>query len=420
MNAPRFGVNYTPRSGWFHHWLDFDPAEVAADLDVIASLGMDHVRVFPIWPYVQPNRALIRPRALDQLAEVTELAGERGLDVSVDGVQGHLSSFDFLPAWTQTWHRSSIFSDPTVIEGLAAYLEAIAGRLAGLGNFLGMSLGNEVSQFGSTEHPDLHVATPAQAHAWAERMLAACEAGAPGREHHISEYDRAWFSSDHPFTPAMAARLGSATTIHSWVFNGTAARYGNLSEQSVRLAEYLIELGRGWADDPSRPIWLQEIGAPMPPLGADEPVEFLERSLAHALDTERLWGVTWWCSHDVSRDLADFPALEYDLGLIDSAGEVKPTGRAFARAAAAARKSAPAPQPRTTAVVLDVTDEAPGAGYAATGREVCAPGGEFFEAWMRLAIAGGRPTVVLASRVDDGAHLARRGITQVVHPADLG
>ncbi|QGH70669.1 cellulase family glycosylhydrolase [Pseudactinotalea sp. HY158] len=420
MNAPRFGVNYTPRSGWFHHWLDFDAAEVRADLEVIAALGMDHVRIFPIWPYVQPNRTLIRPRALDQLAEVVTIAGEAGLDVSVDGIQGHLSSFDFLPAWTQTWHRASMFSDPVVISGLAAYLEAIAGRLADLPNFLGMSLGNEVSQFSSTEHPEPHMATPAHAHAWAERMLAACEAGAPGREHQISEYDRAWFSSDHPFTPAMAARLGSATTIHSWVFNGTAARYGNLSEESVRLAEYLIELGRGWATDPARPIWLQEIGAPMPPLAADQPVEFLERSLAHALDTERLWGVTWWCSHDVSRELADFPALEYDLGLIDSQNRVKPVGRAFAAAAATARKQAAVPAPRSTAVVLDVPDLEPGAGYSANGREVCAPGGEFFEAWMRLAIAGGRPTAVLASRVDDAAHLAQRGITEVVHPADLG
>ena len=61
---PRFGVNYTPSRGWFHHWLDFDLDEVRRDLDAIAALGLDHVRVFPLWPVFQPNRTLIRPRAV--------------------------------------------------------------------------------------------------------------------------------------------------------------------------------------------------------------------------------------------------------------------------------------------------------------------------------------------------------------------
>lgn len=43
----RFGANYTPSRGWFHHWLDFDLDEVRADLDSIAALGLDHIRVFP-------------------------------------------------------------------------------------------------------------------------------------------------------------------------------------------------------------------------------------------------------------------------------------------------------------------------------------------------------------------------------------
>ena len=117
---PRFGANYTPSQGWFHHWLDFDLDAVRADLDSIAALGLDHIRVFPIWPYFQPNRTLIRPRAVEQLVALADAAAERGLDVNVDGLQGHLSSFDFLPAWTQTWHRRNIFTDPDVVAGQAS------------------------------------------------------------------------------------------------------------------------------------------------------------------------------------------------------------------------------------------------------------------------------------------------------------
>ena len=40
----RFGVNYTPSTGWFHHWLDFDLDSVRTDLDSIAALGLDPIR----------------------------------------------------------------------------------------------------------------------------------------------------------------------------------------------------------------------------------------------------------------------------------------------------------------------------------------------------------------------------------------
>ena len=170
--AVRFGVNYTPSVGWFHHWLDFDLDPVRADLDSIAALGLDHIRVFPLWPYFQPNRTLIRERAVSDLVRLVDAAAERGLDVNVDGLQGHLSSFDFLPAWTRTWHRRNLFTDPEVVEGQAAYLRTLAAALADRPNFLGMTR-NEVNQFFAGPHPDPDRAMSEQIDAWLTRMLAA-------------------------------------------------------------------------------------------------------------------------------------------------------------------------------------------------------------------------------------------------------
>jgi len=61
-------------------------------------------------------------KAVEQLVELVRIGASAGLDVSVDGIQGHLSSFDFYPSWTQTWHHRNVFTDPDVIEGQALLL----------------------------------------------------------------------------------------------------------------------------------------------------------------------------------------------------------------------------------------------------------------------------------------------------------
>ncbi|MEU9860127.1 glycosyl hydrolase [Streptomyces sp. NPDC047971] len=412
-HAPRFGVNYTPSRGWFHHWLDFDLDAVRADLDSIAALGLDHLRVFPLWPVFQPNRTFIRPRAVEQLVELVDAAAERGLDVAVDGLQGHLSSFDFRPSWTLTWHRRNMFTDPEVLDGQAAYLRTLASALADRPGFLGMTLGNEINQFSGDPHPDPDRITPAEAESWLRRMLAACEQGAPGRPHLHAEYDAAWYLDDHPFTPAHAARIGAVTAVHSWVFNGTAQRYGPTSVATGQHAAYLVELSKAWAEEPGRPVWLQEVGAPAPHIAADRAAAFTRTTVDAVLDCQDLWGVTWWCSHDVDRSLADFPELEYSLGLLTTERTVKPAGRELAEAVARARARTRRPRPRSTALVLDLPDDAP-------KRSTCAPGGAFFEAFMRLAADGARPSVVLASKTADRDHLSARGITETVTVDDVG
>ena len=95
----RFGANYTPSKDWMHSWLDFTPDDVRRDFAALAELGLDHVRVFPLWTVLQPNRTLIRTKAIDDVRAMVDIAAEFELDASVDVIQGHLSSFDFVPSW---------------------------------------------------------------------------------------------------------------------------------------------------------------------------------------------------------------------------------------------------------------------------------------------------------------------------------
>ena len=406
----RFGANYTPRSQWMHAWMSLDLDEVRRDFAALADLGLDHLRIFPLWTVLQPNRTLIRDEAVDDVRAVVDVAAEFGLDASVDVIQGHLSSFDFIPSWLFTWHDKNMFTHPDALSGQAELVTRLGERLGGASNFLGFTLGNETNQFSAQTHPSPWPVTEAEAANWITTLLAAAHAAAPAQQHVHSEYDAAWYMDGHGFTPALASRLGDITTVHSWIFNGTAQRYGGRSVASDRHAEYMIELARGFATDPAKPIWLQEVGAPSNCLTPAQTPDFLEATLRSVARTENLWGVTWWCSHDVSPSLADFPELEYTLGLVDQNGEAKPIGRRFAELIPELRERRPAPA-RPVGIVVEVDEN-----DTPVSRGAMSPGGTIFQAWVDACEAGADPAIVTSSDAARPEVLAARGITELIRP----
>lgn len=407
----RFGVNYTPSREWMHSWMAFSADNVRRDFEAIARLGLDHVRIFPLWPVLQPNRTLIRQQALDDVRAVVDVGAEFGLDVGVDVIQGHMSSFDFVPAWLYTWHDKNMFAHPDALSGQVELVRRLGESLADAPNFLGLTLGNEVNQFSDDPHPSPWRISQEEAATWLTSLLDAAKEVAPNIDHVHSEYDAVWYLDGHPFTPAHASQIGDMTTVHSWIFNGTARLYGGRSTASDRHAEYLIELSRAFQRDADRPIWLQEVGAPSNCLTREEVPDFVEATVRTAARTENLWGITWWCSHDVSRDLADFPELEYSLGLIQNDGTPKPEGLRFAELATELRGRASEVPERTTGIVIEVDD----AGVP-VNRTAMSPGGAIFDAWVQLCEKGADPCFITSTDAADASRRAARGIADLVHP----
>ena len=395
----RFGANYVPSSGWFYSWLDLRPDEVRRDLDDLAGLGLDHVRVFPVWPWIQPNRGLIRTSAIDDVLRVIDLAAEAGLDVSVDLLQGHLSSFDFLPSWVLTWHARSVFTDPDVRAGLRDYVTTLTSAVARRSNVFAVTLGNEVNNLWPS-----NPTTAADSRAWAADLVEAIRTAAPGLLALYSLFDDSFYAPEHPFDPADVVGLGDASLVHSWVFNGVARIDGPLGPATLSHADYLVELAASLGADPGRPVWLQEVGAPRPEVGDGDVAAFVAGTVGHAVENPALWGVTWWCSHDVDRSLVDFPEREYDLGLFTSDHERKPVAAAFAEAVAEARAgrwSPPATRPGLVCPV-DVLAEP-------RRRDELAPGSAFHRRWVDLR-SHGPVAIVPSGRADDAAYLAARGV----------
>lgn len=399
----RLGANYVPSDGWFYSWLDFSADAARRDFEDLASLGLDHVRVFPIWPWIQPNRALLRQRPIDDLLSLIDVAAEFDLGVAVDLLQGHLSSFDFLPSWVLTWHQSSVFTDRTARDGIREYVRRLSTEVGTRPNVFAITLGNEVNNLWPT-----NATTPAASREWATELLDVVRAAAPSALPLHSVFDDAWYAPDHPFHPADAVDLGDLTTVHSWVFNGTSRIDGPLGPATTSHADYLLELAAASASDAARPVWLQEVGVPRPDVPPEHAGEFVARTLDTVGRNPALWGVTWWSSHDIDRRLTDFPDREYDLGLFTVDHRPKPAALALAEFARGTTVEPAAPARPALVSPINPLQEP-------ERRADVAPGSEFHLEWVRARQT--EPTaIVTPDRATDAGYLAARGLGPVRAP----
>ena len=194
----RFGVNYTPRRGWFHSWHDFDPGRAREDLAQIAGLGprprpgLPPLAAAPAQPHADPHRRR-RP------------AGAAGRPGGRGGPRRHggrragpsvelrlLPGVDPQLAPPQRLHRPGGDRAPR-----RDLLRTLGRALAGRPNLIGLQLGNELNNL--VEHNPVTVGggRPLPGHPAGRR---------PGRPGHVR---RAW--SPTPRT----TRPGTATTTPS-------------------------------------------------------------------------------------------------------------------------------------------------------------------------------------------------------------
>ena len=122
--------------------------------------------------------------------------------------------------------------------------------------------------------------------------------------------------------------------------------------------------------------------------------------MLNAMQSENLWGYTFWCSHDVSRKFK-FSSLEYDLGLFDTENRLKPVGEAYKECIAEIRAGAkPAALETGMAAIVDERQPFDGWKY-----------GKLFAENVRK---GRHIKFVLSSKADDKVYLKSRGIVKLI------
>jgi endo-1,4-beta-mannosidase len=404
MKLVRFGVNYVPSKNWWFSWTDWERERMEEDLQAIASLGMDHIRIHCLWPVFQPNMNVVSQSALERLAELLDLADQNGLDVEVAMLDGWLSGFAFYPAWLKAYSRdakNNMFTDREVIEAEKLFFSETARKIGAHPRFMGFDLGNELGVLQLTNYP----VTAEEADLWQTEMFDHCNEIAPGKLH-VNGVDHLHWFHNLGFSRKGLAAAGSMTSVHAWIkFTGAMDLYDPLGTGCVHLAEYCIELAKAYHSDNNRQVWLQEFGASSLWMGEDKVPEFMERTISNAASCRNLWGVTWWCSHDLAPKWKGFDPLEYDLGLFTFKNEIKPAGRRIAELIKGYKANPTEIAARPVALV--VSDDL----FAQENRPA---GWHIASKFMNLISEGVRPSIVLEDRISDKDYLKIRGIKELV------
>jgi hypothetical protein len=396
----RFGLNYTPSKNWWYSWADWDTDSIRRDLANIASIGMDHIRIMALWPDLQPNAAYVRAEMTQRLVEMLDLAGEADLDVEVTVFNGQVSGFLFTTPWLINGGNgkvTNLFTDTAAIASEQQLLAALSAAAAKHPRFLGFDLSNEIYWFTKPFGIDI---PPATGDAWLTTMFAAAEKYAPGRLHVVGNDHWPWMNNDY-FSRDGLGQLGSASANHTWAgWTEVPQTYGPMSTESVHYSEYFIELIKAFHTDLSRQVWIEETGMSTKWMDASLIPSWTEDSIRNMVSCAGLWGITWWCSHEVSTRFTGFNPLEYDLGVFTNERVLKPIGATIQRLAAEFDKTPPQPLARPEALVLP---------------DDMVPWNGFFEPYMTLIKQGVRPAVVKQSRSTDAAYLHARGIGKLIY-----
>ena len=324
LDRHRFGVNYTPSHNWWFCWNDWNADPIRRDLDAIAALGADHLRIMLIWPDFQPNPAWVSTAHLERLDQLLALMEARGLDALVTVFTGQLSGWYFLPPFNKP--DPALYTDPHIWAAQKLIIRELARTMKAHGNIIGFDFGNEMNTCWRAE--------PATGDAWMAKMMVLMNEALPGGVHVNGVDHNPWFRPTTFSARALAAN--PFPVMHAYPYWSQALKYGGpMDPPSTRLMVAFAALIRAYAGDAQKPVWAGEFNTCIESMAEKQQAQWLEAAVTAAIDAGVSW-FSYWDSHDVSRKFA-FNPVEYSLGLLTNGGAVKEQGRVFKRLAEAYR-----------------------------------------------------------------------------------
>ncbi|MGB6726545.1 MAG: hypothetical protein WBE74_11620, partial [Terracidiphilus sp.] len=316
LTRHRFGVNYTPSHNWWFCWNDWNTDPIERDLDAIAALGADHLRLMLIWPFFQPNPKWVSSAHLERLDQLLRMMGERHLDALVTVFTGQLSGWYFLPPFNRL--SDGFYTDATMRSAQELFVSELARIMRPHTNIIGFDFGNELNTCWKAPTP--------LGDAWMAKMFESMNHALPNGLHVNGVDHHPWFETDTFSPQALAAARFPVMHCYPW-WTGAMKYGGAMDPPSVKLLAAMAALIRSYAGNRQKPVWAGEFNTCIEELPEKGQAEWLEKAVLAAIEQGVSW-FSYWDSHDVDLKF-EFNPLEYSLGLLTNDGRVKDQGRVF-------------------------------------------------------------------------------------------
>jgi endo-1,4-beta-mannosidase len=381
------GVNYWPRRKAMYWWSNFEADEVREEFNVIASLGMNVVRLFLLWDDWQPTPDTVSPERLRDFGTVCDMAAELNLGLDVTFFTGHMSGPNWSPGWlldTSAPSPSSMirqvisggkivdssyrnmFHDPVAISASKLLVKTVVSEYKDHDAIWMWNLGNE---------PDLfaHPHSPQAGRKWAKMMRDLIREIDPNHNvtcglHIASLLNENGLHVDQIFTEMDVPVMHSYPMYASWAqhnLDPDLVPYTCALVSALCGKPTLMEEWGGCTNAPGKPSEIWEWTAYGQPrhqfMAAEEDLAAYVQAVLPRLVDVGATGAMMWCYADYSEDLWDRPPCddngakhERHFGLVRPDGTLKPHTDIIRKFAATQPIVNPNPPRR---VELDVTPD---------------------------------------------------------------
>lgn len=341
------GVNYWASHAGTRMWQDWNPKTVREDLQRLRDLGIQCMRVFPLWPDFQPIMLLAsaqgRPREirytdesplpqtpsgqaglsevmLGRFAAFADLCHEYNLRLIVGLLTGWMSSRLYVPPALQ---GRNVLTDPFCLQWETRFVREFIRRFLDHPAIYAWDLGNECNVMGD-------VKTSAEAFSWSSAIANTIRANDPTRPVVSGMHSLGLQEANNKWLIVDQAETTDILTTHPYPYWVDWCRTDAVN--SLRILMHATAETRLYGDVGAAPSIVEEVGT-MGPMISDE----LASAQFTLVNLFSLWAhdcrsFIWWCASDqdqLNHPPYDWNAVERELGLIRMNGEAKPAALAM-------------------------------------------------------------------------------------------
>jgi len=373
------GVNYWPRRTGVNMWRQFDPEAIRNEFCQIREMGMDTVRVFPLWCDFQPlheiksaharRRGLVLgdicanqvascgnavdPVMMARFDQVVDAAGEFQLRLIVSLLTAWMSGTLFDPEWRA---NRAFFSDPFMLKWQMLYCREFARRYAGRPEILYWEYGNE-------QNCVQHCESPEAAWTWMQALANELRLHDPGRS--ISSGMHGLVVHPGMDTTSWGIRENAEVvdvlTTHPYPEFTAGCFLERLTDLRANL--HATAQSRFYSGIGGRPVLCEETGSLGESVLSSESAADYLRLRLYSLWANGATGCLWWCFSDFAcADQLPYRDVQMEndgLGLTTTEGKIRPAGQemsSFRQILDQIGENLPEPERKTAIIVSDKYD----------------------------------------------------------------